>query len=154
MKTSKTYDIMDKFSFFIIRATADTLIYQTVTLVFTNFTWYGLQKCPRFYPSTFVCSCFCPKIQFLLFGQFTVFEIQVYRSLESAFPTFFLKRFSFITQFRITFLQLFTSYRKVLGKMPDVKVENSYFSIFSLLYKRFSLKNVEGSWHYKDTCFQ
>ena len=33
----------------------------------------------------------------------------------------------------------------------DVKVTNCYFSIFSLLYKRFSLKNVEGSPQYGDT---
>ena len=30
-----------------------------------------------------------------------------------------MKRFSFITQFKIEFLLLFTDYRKVLGKMSD-----------------------------------
>ena len=33
-----------KFLFFIIRATADTLIYLASTSVFTSFTWYGLQR--------------------------------------------------------------------------------------------------------------
>ena len=31
--------------FFIIRATAGTLLYQASTLVFKNFTWNGLQRC-------------------------------------------------------------------------------------------------------------
>ena len=35
-----------------------------------------------------------------------------------------MKRLSFITQFKIEFLLLFTSFRKVLGKLPDLKVRN------------------------------
>ena len=36
---------MGKISFFVVRATADTVIYQASILVFTNLTWYSLQRC-------------------------------------------------------------------------------------------------------------
>ena len=133
-----------------------------------------------FYPSTFVYSCFPPKIQFLqyllssvvLWGGTMVdtkrkmFQIQICRLLENAFFLDFswnfrvyaymqvpfmhvckylnqrvkrigeqngksfkgvsktkkkkqhIKRLSFINQFKVEFLLLFTSCRKVLGKMP------------------------------------
>ena len=57
-----------------------------------------------------------------------------------------MKRLSFITQFKIQFLLLFTSCRKVLGKLPNLKVRNIFMEKLQMhenIYMLISLHNYQ-----------